>query len=188
MHDPWDARRSIGRLPKACKAGVLTSKVARSTAQRVSGVILRTSPVGGSRKSGGNRGIDPSVTMAGMDSSRVRVRLGDGDGQLAARAGGEGRERLVDPVQRVGLPDRRLHAAGGDLVGEPGKRGGVRVGEHARDARVRQGELVGGRDRRRQPAAPALLYALFTVRRGRGVLGTSVGGSSQYAPFLAPRR
>src|SRR5215211_7313321 len=50
MHDPWDARRSIWRVPKACKAGVLTSKVVRSTAQRVSRIILRTSPVRGSKK------------------------------------------------------------------------------------------------------------------------------------------
>src|SRR5829696_660880 len=82
------------------------------------------------------------------------MRLGDGDGQLAARAGGEGRERLADPVQRVGLLDGRLQAAGRNLGGEPVERGGVRIREYTRDARVRHRELVGGHDqRRRQPAA-----------------------------------
>src|SRR5215212_2121575 len=82
------------------------------------------------------------------------MRLGDGDGQLAARAGGEGRERVADPVQRVGLLDRRLQAAGRNLGGEPVERGGVRIREYARDARVRHRQLVGGHDqRRRQPAA-----------------------------------
>src|SRR5215217_5994660 len=95
-------------------------------------------------------GPAPTMASTGMESSWVRMRLGDGDGQLAARAGGEGRERLADPVQRVGLLDRRLQAAGRNLGGEPVERGGVRIREYTRDARVRHGELVGGHDQRRR--------------------------------------
>src|SRR5215207_4748676 len=76
----------------------------------------------------------PTMARTGMESSWVRMRLGDGDCQLAARAGGEGRERLADPVQRVGLLDRRLQAAGRNLGGEAFECGGVRIREYTRDA------------------------------------------------------
>ena len=78
-----------------------------------------------------------------MESSWVRMRLVDGDGQLAARAGGEVGHRLTELFEPVGTLDRHPQASGEDVRRQPVERGRFGIGHDRGGAHVPPHELVG---------------------------------------------